>query len=240
MKSIITYLAWLVVPLILVASPRAARANDYQRDDGTAEDAIGLSSGGDLIAINHFTVSGGNNMIMSISIAWGTPNFPDLSLNGLTYRAVLWNDPLGTGDPNNAVLAAPTLNGVISSAGTNTFLTSTFQSCVTVTNSFFVGFILTQNAGQFPAAIDFDAPTYSNESFLAASFTPGAGNIVNLANNDFPVGSVESYGFAGNWLIRADACAPVPEPTTASLVIVAGAIALLSLTKKQRKSARTL
>src|SRR5262249_1511416 len=60
----------------------------YVIDDGTAEDLIGLTAGGTFVALNSFPVSGGNNVITSISIAWGTPNFPDPSLDGLSYTAV--------------------------------------------------------------------------------------------------------------------------------------------------------
>ena len=45
----------------------------YVIDDGTAEDSIGLTAGGSFIACNSFPVTAGNNLITSISIAWGTP-----------------------------------------------------------------------------------------------------------------------------------------------------------------------
>src|SRR6476660_6221481 len=52
----------------------------YSIDDGTAEDSVGLTNGGNLLVLNSFPVSGGNNVITSISIAWGTPAFPDPTL----------------------------------------------------------------------------------------------------------------------------------------------------------------
>src|SRR3954464_15579796 len=42
----------------------------YMIDDGTAEDSIGLTAGGNLLCLNSFPVSAGNNVITSISIAW--------------------------------------------------------------------------------------------------------------------------------------------------------------------------
>ena len=78
----------------------------YMIDDGTAEDSIGLTAGGTFVSCNSFPVTGGNNVITSISIAWGTPAFPDPTLNGLAYTAVLWSDPNGDGSPTDAVVLA--------------------------------------------------------------------------------------------------------------------------------------
>src|SRR4029077_4680832 len=129
----------------------------YMIDDGTAEDSIGLTSGGSFVACNSFPVSGGNNVITSISIAWGTPAFPDPTLNGLAYTAVLWSDPNGDGSPTDAVVLAQA-PGVISAAGTDTFITTAIPPTMVTTANFFVGFLVTHTAGQFPAAFDESAP----------------------------------------------------------------------------------
>src|SRR6476620_12282683 len=84
----------------------------YLIDDGTAEDSVGLTAGGNLLVLNEFPVSGGNNVITSISCAFGTPLFPDPTLNGLPYTAVLWSDPNGDGSPTDAVVLAQ-VNGVV-------------------------------------------------------------------------------------------------------------------------------
>ena len=42
-------------------------------DDGSAEDAVGLTAGGDTICLNEFTVVPGSETIQSVEIAWGTP-----------------------------------------------------------------------------------------------------------------------------------------------------------------------
>jgi PEP-CTERM motif len=162
-----------------------------------------------MIALNEFTVTGGNNLITSISIASGGPG--DASPNGLLYTAVLWSDPLGTGVPG---IPPPTVlgsipNQVISGSGTNTFLTSTFSSPIAVlTQNFYVGFIVTHFPGQSPGAAD-TSLLFSNRSFVA--FSAGStGNIYDLNQNDIPVGS-----FDGTWMIRANA---VPEPSVYMLL----------------------
>ena len=48
----------------------------YAIDDGTAETSVGRIAGGDLLCLNSFPVTGGNNIITAISIAWGRPNPP--------------------------------------------------------------------------------------------------------------------------------------------------------------------
>src|SRR5215216_4805470 len=111
----------------------------YLIDDGTAEDSVGVTAG--------------NNLINSISIAWGTPAFPDPSLNGLPYTAYLWSDPNGDGSPTDAVVLAMA-PGVVASAGTDTFITTAIPPTMVTTTNFFVGFVITHTAGQFPAAFD--------------------------------------------------------------------------------------
>src|SRR5947207_9354492 len=55
----------------------------YMIDDGTAEDSVGLTNGGEIVSLNTFAVIPGEETIAHIVIAWGTPFFPDPSLNGL-------------------------------------------------------------------------------------------------------------------------------------------------------------
>jgi hypothetical protein len=167
----------------------------YVIDDGTAEDSVGYNSGSTFVACNSFPVTGGNNVITSISIAWGTPAFPDPTLNGLPYAAVLWSDPNGDGSPTDAVVLA-SAPGVISQQGTNTFITTTIPPTMVTTANFFVGFIITQPGNQLPAAYDETAPTFPNRSWVALT-----SNIHDLSTA-IPI---ESTGLRpGNWLIRAD------------------------------------
>src|SRR6476619_4168021 len=175
----------------------------YSIDDGTAEDSVGLTNGGNLLVLNSFPVSGGNNVITSISIAWGTPAFPDPTLNGLPYTVGLWSDPNGDGSPTDAVLLAQA-PGIIAQQGTDTFITTPIPPTMVTTTNFFVGFLITHTAGQFPAAFDETAPTLPNRSWVAqtASINDLSGAI-----------TIESAGLVGNWLIRADGNTGGPTPT---------------------------
>jgi len=174
----------------------------YSLDDGTAEAAVGLRLNNDLIALNSFaTVSG--TTIDTISIAFGFGPNGD-ALNGTPFQAVLWNDPNGDGNPSDATVLA-TANGFVAGAGTNTFVPLSISPTVVTTPNFFVGFILTQPSGIFPAALDQTPPTFDNRSFVTAS-AAGAGNIFDLTANSFvPLTTIEGAGISGNWLIRAGA-----------------------------------
>jgi hypothetical protein len=175
----------------------------YMIDDGTAEDSIGLTAGGSFVACNSFPVTGGNNVITSISIAWGTPAFPDPTLNGLPYTAVLWSDPNGDGSPTDAVVLAQA-PGVISQQGTDTFITTVIPPTMVTTTNFFVGFLITHVGGQFPAAFDETAPTLPGRSFVAQTAN------INDLSGAFPI---EEAGLVGNWLIRAEGNTGGPTPT---------------------------
>ena len=176
-------------------------AATYVLEDGTADDAIGLTTGGDIICLNEFAVIPGAEVITSVEIAWGAPSFPDPSLDGLPYTVALWSDPNGDGDPTDAVLLT-TASGVVAFEGTDTFITTNISPTLITTPNFFVGFLITHQAAQFPAALDETDPTFSNTSYLAGDSVQG--NIEDLNSNEIPVAPVESFGFVGNWLIRAD------------------------------------
>lgn len=222
----------------------SGRASVYQLDDGTAETAIGsiipLQSA-DVIALNQFNVIGGQNMLGSVEIAWGG-SFPDPTLNGLPYTVVVWDDPNGDGIPNDATVVA-TAPGVITSANTNTFDLTTLSSCVTVTPSFFVGFLINfgenhQTGGyQQPIAVDRSNPL-PGRSFMNVSFG-GNGDIYNLNNSDvFPLMDAQNFGINGNFLIRANPWAAVPEPSSAALAMAGGLVAVLACRRRSEGRSR--
>src|SRR5437588_2186601 len=180
--------------------------------DGTSENSIGLTAGGEIVCLNEFAVIPGSETITSINIAWGTPTFPDPSLNGLPYTVAVWSDPNGDGSPTDAVLLT-TASGVVADEGTDTFIDVAITPTTITTQNFFVGFGIDQVAGQFPSAFDEDNPL-PNRSWIAGSNTQGGADLEDLNNNDIPVATIESFGLFGNWMIRADAGAQVsPTPT---------------------------
>src|SRR5205814_6415955 len=91
--------------------PRAARLVRslipnavYMIDDGTAEDGVGFGNGAqnfESIWFNQFDVIAGQTMITTVSVAWGTPAFPDPSNNGTPVTIGIWSDPNGDGNPSD-------------------------------------------------------------------------------------------------------------------------------------------
>lgn len=74
-----------------------------------------------------------------------------------------------------------TAAGVISGANTDTFDVTFLPSCVRVTQSFFVGFLLSQQDGQYPAALDESNPLPGAQLSRCRGLRDG--NLANL-NND--------------------------------------------------------
>jgi hypothetical protein len=183
-------------------------------DDGSAEDVVGLTVGGDLIILNEFAVIPGQETINQVNIAWGSPVFFDPTLDGLPYTAAIWSDPNGDGNPDDAQLLT-TATGIVSNQGTDTFITTNITATITTAN-FFVGFVITHASGQRPAAFDVTTPIYSNRSYVAYDTAPGTADIMDLSNNEGPVAPIEIYGLFGNWLVRANTSSGGPNLTLAA------------------------
>ncbi|HEY5036276.1 MAG TPA: PEP-CTERM sorting domain-containing protein, partial [Chthoniobacterales bacterium] len=124
------------------------------------------------------------------------------------------------GNPSDAMVLA-TASGIVTGSSTDIFELTPITPTA-VSGNFFVGFMITGAAGQFPASLD-QSSADQMRSYVAGSGTPGGGDIYNLENNDIPVTSLDSVGLPGNWLIRADA---VPEPSTWAMIGLGGALLL--------------
>jgi hypothetical protein len=180
----------------------------YQIDDGTMEDAVGFGDGVSNIEalwFNQFNVIPGQTSIASVSVAWGTPAFPDPSLNGEPVTIGIWSDPDGDGTPFDASLLG-SVEGTIQDQGTDTFVTYTFATPVDVSafSSFFVGDLTPAHSGfeQFFQGID-ENSTLHRQSWVAANASGGDANFENPGQND-TVGLIDDFGLPGNWGIRAD------------------------------------
>jgi hypothetical protein len=182
----------------------------YMFDDGTSEDAVGFGNGAQnfqSLWFNQFDVIPGQTTIASVSVAWGTPVFPDPAIDGTPTTVAIWSDPNGDGNPSDAVLLA-SVNGTMQQQGTDTFITYTFNPPLALppgATSFFVGDLTPTNNGpeHFYQAIDEDSKLH-RQSWIAAMSSGADVDIVHPGNNDF-LGLIDDFGLPGNWLIRADA-----------------------------------
>jgi hypothetical protein len=192
----------------------------YVLDDGTMEDSVGFGNGlqnFQSLWFNQFQVIPGQTSISAVEVAWGTPNFPDPSLNGTPVTIAVWSDPNGDGNPSDAVLLA-SVAGTIQSAGTDTFVSYSFSPAVDVSayTSFFIGDLTPMNNGpeNFPQGLD-ENSTLQRRSWIAAMSDGSNVDINNPGNNDF-LGLIDDFGLPGNWGIRGDTGngTPTPTPTT--------------------------
>ena len=192
----------------------------YQVDDGTAEFSLGLSDGSknaEVLFFNQFDVVDpkcNSPTFTSVSIAWGNPFFPDAS-NGTPVTIAIWSDPNNDRNPNDAVLLG-SVDGTIQNANTDTFVTYTFSTPVTLppgAASFFVGDMLPANDGPpiNPQALDESSPSHG-QSWFAYMSDFGPVNLANPGAND-SVGLLDDLGIPANWMIRATALPNTPTPT---------------------------
>jgi hypothetical protein len=193
----------------------------YQIDDGTMEDAVGFGDGTqnfESIWFNQFDVIPGAETITSVEVAWGTPVFPDPSLDGTPVTIAVWSDPNNDGNPSDGVLLG-SVPGTIQNSGTDTFVTYTLSPAVTLpagATSFFVGDMTPAHGGfeQFIQGID-ENSVFHRQSWVAAMSSGAPVDINNLGNNDF-IGLIDDFGIPGNWGIRANSGNGTPTPTPSS------------------------
>ncbi|MEO5754133.1 MAG: hypothetical protein ABIR38_05455, partial [Chthoniobacterales bacterium] len=180
----------------------------YMLDDGTAEDSVGFGDGSrnfESLWFNQFDVIPGQTSISTVSVAWGTPAFPE-NVNGTAVTVAVWSDPNGDGNPSDGLLLG-SVPGTIQDVGTNTFVDYTFSPPVQLpagATSFFVGDMTPENNGPQHFYQGIDQTTTQRQSWVAAMSSGGPVDINNLGNNDF-IGLIDDFGLPGNWLIRADA-----------------------------------
>jgi hypothetical protein len=189
-------------------SPRDAQgALTFSLDDGTYEDTIGLNDQASTeyaaIWLNRFTPPSGTGAftIDSISILW--PDNTNGSLVGKTVNLVAYYDADGDGDPSNAVRLGG--DAFVTVPELDAFDQYTVNFAVPGDGDVYVGFENTYALGGstpilFPAAIDEDSGSQGRS--WVAGMSSGDPDPDNLANNDL-IGTIDSFGLPGNWLIRA-------------------------------------
>ncbi len=173
----------------------------YTLDDGTSENALGLTSGGDIMWLNAFQVIEGAETIRSIDVAWGNTGSSDVP-SGHPTRVFIYNDPNNDGDPTDAVMLTEAVTEV-QNPHTDQF-TRVYLEDTPVEGVFFVA-ALYQNhvANQFPAPMD-QSSTPQGASWVVGESVPGGFDTANLGNNDLAPTNIDAAGFPGNWMLRAD------------------------------------
>ena len=200
----------------------------YRLDDGTAEFLFGVQPA-DMIWLNRFSADPANNLITTISVAFGS------TVNGRQVTVAIWQDNDGpNGVPTHAVLLN-TASGVVANQNSDTFNDYSITPTLITGATFLVGIeIHGQAAGEFPANLDTDNPHH--QSFVAGG-AAGTGNLADLGANQIPVLSEDSI-VPGNFMVRATGvpAAAVPEPASLALLGIGG-LGLLSYRGWRRRQA---
>ena len=177
----------------------AASKYVYLWDDGTSENGLGLTAGGEMAWINHFDTQPGENQIGVIRTVFGYVGGSPGVNPGDTIRLFVWDDPVGNGDATDAVLLAETTGTAdAGSIGTDVFQDFSIGP-VTVGDSFFIGVAAVHAAGGFPYPMDENGPQ-AGEAWLAYAVAPAVFDPTDMSG----ALSMTAIGYPCNAMIRAE------------------------------------
>jgi hypothetical protein len=156
---------------------------------------VGLSTGGEIVWLNHFTAAPRMETLASVEVEWGS-TLPA----GTPATILVYDDPSNDGVPHDMILLAQV--ETLSQNGASSIP-------IPATNvggpgdGFFVGVRAAHEIGEYPAALD---DTLSQQrSWLIGHSVPGNMDLQNLGETAPLVGMVDSFGIPGNWGIRCEA-----------------------------------
>jgi hypothetical protein len=184
--------------------PGGPIVDEYQWDDGTSENSVGLTAGGELWWINEFAVQAGYEFITGVSTCFGTPMYPGSSgvTPGQEFKVYVWGDDNGNNIPTDGYGCdlLGTAVGAVAAGSIDSDVLQTVPINVDVSGytNFYIGASVVHNPYNYPAPLD--QTTSQNHSWV------GFGSP--LPDHLSGVIDVDIY-FPGNWLLRANA---VPEP----------------------------
>jgi hypothetical protein len=174
----------------------------FMYDDGTSEDAIGWTAGGDAVWMHLFD-AGSGVVIESVSTTFGADGYVNGPPNGTPCEVYVWDDPNDDGDPVDAVLLGRG-SGVVANTNTNTFNKYFLGEPVVPLGKFFVGCSVYQEAGDEAAAMDYHTPYIDGAAFFTGAYN-GSGGVWNpedLSAN--PIYEMGFIGFPSFFLLRAN------------------------------------
>ncbi|MEO8287667.1 MAG: S-layer homology domain-containing protein [Chloroflexota bacterium] len=179
-------------------------------DDGTQENSVGLNNGTmsfPAIWLNRFMPANGDFPLTLNQISIQFPSAADAGRNlvGLTVDLLVYIDADRNNDPANAVKLAQVPVTITVADGT-TFDNFPVNIVSAAPGDLYIGFADTYNSGgvtpiSFPAPLDTTLP-HQVRSWVAGQSTSADPDYNNLANND-TLGTIDSLGLPGNWVIRA-------------------------------------
>jgi hypothetical protein len=184
-------------PVELMFDPWAGGGGaGYVYDDGTSENALGWTAGGESVWVHQFDAGVGDT-ITKVASTFGTSTATNGPPNGDPCWIYVWDDLNNDGDPVDAVLLAQG-SGTVANTNTNVFNEYDLDTPAPVIGRFFVGCHVWQDVGVYAAPMDESTP-YGGEAWFMgqAVFDPhDLGTTLR-----YELGSI---GFPAYWLLRAD------------------------------------
>jgi hypothetical protein len=177
-------------------------------DDGSQERSIGWNDGTfayPAVWLNRFTPPAGSYPLTlnQISIQFPDPTSAGIDLSGLSVDLLVYLDTDGDNNPANATKLAQ-LHTTVTVADGTTFSNYPVNIAVPGPGDIYIGFSDTYNSGGF-LLNNYPAPQDTNgsqvRSWVAADGTNDP-DYNNLGNNS-TLSTIDSLGYAGNWVIRA-------------------------------------
>jgi hypothetical protein len=171
----------------------------YQYDDGSTENVLGWTAGGEMCWLHWFNAVG-SDTITDIGTAFGSPMFPGGGPgNGSPADIFVFDDPNNDGDPSDNVFITSD-SVTVQNVDTDMINIYPLTTPANVNGGFFVGASLVHVAGQFVAPMDQSTP-YSGEAFVTGAIAPA---IWDPMNWDFSVTyEMGAIGFSAYFLLRA-------------------------------------
>jgi hypothetical protein len=171
--------------------------DEYIYDDGTTENLLGWTSGGEMCWMHYFDAAGGDT-ITEIATAFGSALYTGYNPgNGTPATLYIWDDPTNDNDMLDAVLLQ-SMNVTVVNVDTDMVNYFTLTTPQPVTGGFFVGAMQNHNAGQFVAPMDQSNPVNGGEAWYAG-VPAGLFDPNTLGNNT--IGNFN--GFPAYLLLRA-------------------------------------
>ena len=170
-------------------------------DDGSSENMLGWTAGGDMGWIQRFGTTGPTSL-SSVQVAWGSAAFPGLSPgNGSPSKVLVYEDPNDDGNPNDLVLVQQ-INTTVVNVDTDT-LNNYPVTPVVMNGTFFLGAGEVHPSGNYVAIMDQTAPsTCGDLTYFFGDNTGAAANYANPNANIFPPQTFAGIGFPTNLLVR--------------------------------------
>jgi hypothetical protein len=188
-------------------APRTPEGNlSFILDDGSYNNTVSLNDGAvefAAIYLNRFTPPTGTGSFIVDSIVIGWPTNANGTLIGKQVNLLAYYDADGDGDPSNAARLGG--DNLVTIESLDTFVPYTVNLNVPGEGDIYIGFESSYAIGGstpilYPAALD--TTVSQGHSWAIASTTGPGPNPDDLSDNEI-MGTTDSFGFPGNWMIRA-------------------------------------